>query len=269
MDQDSGMFVMQQISNPNSYVVAIRGTNSKAWDDWLKEDFDVFFTKYWRRGSEARISQATYNGIHLLLNKLIPGIGLPSAGQSITAFLRSISTQRVTISFTGHSLGGALAPTLALWFKERQGQPQGWDPNNSAAVSCTSFAGATAGNVEFADYSNRQFSDNPIHRIHNTNDMVPHAWNRHSMEQIAMLYSCAGIELSEDLKWLLDVAILSTECRNYTQIDRSCPITLPVDPQKGDHFLGQVSYQHNQSYPQIILGDASGKHLLKVTSKFS
>ena len=176
-EQDSGMFVVQQISNSTNYVLAIRGTNAKALEDWLKEDFDVLPMKDWSGCKGAKISKATDNGIQLLLHKLTPDTGLPAAGQSITEFLQRISSQPITISFTGHSLGGALAPTLALWFKEKQ---ESWDTKGHATISCTAFAGATAGNDTFADYSNTLFKDNPIRRIHDTNDIVPHAWNKES-----------------------------------------------------------------------------------------
>ena len=260
--QDSGMFVMQQISNPTNYVLAIRGTNAKALEDWIWDDFDVIAMKDWPGQDGAKISQATHNGIHLLLNKLIPDCGLPGEGQSIAEFLESISSRPITISFTGHSLGGALAPTLALLFKEQQDQ---WDSNCHAAIHCTAFAGATAGNAQFAEYSNSLFKDNPIRRIHDVNDVVPHAWNKHSMEQIATLYTEAGIDLSWGLKFILDVVIKATEDKYYTQIDNSLPITLRIDPSQGNSFFKQAGYQHDQSYPRVILGDAAGRNLLNLT----
>lgn len=88
------------------------------------------------------------------------------------------TTHTITISFTCHSLRGALAPTLALWFKEKQ---DSWTTQGHAVISCTAFAGATAGNAKFANYSNTLFKDNPIRRIHDTNEMVPHAWSKESL----------------------------------------------------------------------------------------
>jgi len=266
-EQDSGMFVAQQISNPDNVVVAIRGTNGKALEDWWKEDFEVLSMSDWAGVSGAKISQATQNGIDLLLNKLIPDEGLPAAGQSITEFLQSLSDKPVNIGFTGHSLGGALSPTLALWFAERQGQCDNWDPNSNATITCTAFAGATAGNAEFANYSNDQFSANPIRRIHNVNDMVPHAWDKTEMDKIASLYDGAHIDLDWEFKLLLDGIILATKGHHYTQINHSLPVAFDIDLSQGDSFFTQASYQHYQSYPRIILGDTAGKEFLDVIHK--
>lgn len=267
--QDSGMFVIQQISNPSNYVLAIRGTNYDAWEDWFKEDFEVLCMKKWSRASGAKISKATNNGIELLLNlkNAIPAPPESKSNQSITEFLTSISTKPITISFTGHSLGGALAPTLALWFRERQGEFKGWDPKNNAVISCTAFAGATAGNATFANYSNIQFRDNPIRRIHDTNDVVPHAWNKQSMGQIAHLYSNTEMQIGFSLKLLLWLAILLTKHNNYTQIGNSIPITLGVDGKcDRNTFKKQATYQHDYSYPLIILGQDAGNNLWDLIS---
>lgn len=59
-----------------------------------------------------------------------------------------------SVCFTGHSLGGALAPTLALYMRNNQGT---WDPQGKAVVTTISFAGPSAGDAEFASYFDAQF----------------------------------------------------------------------------------------------------------------
>ena len=123
--QDNMMFVTRQKSDPSNYIVAIRGTNAIAKLDWIMEDFDVWKKVTWELPKDKKvqgtpkISAATDNGIQTLLdkNKMSPCQGLPGEGMGIIEFLTSISNQKCNIMFTGHSLAGALAPTLALYFK--------------------------------------------------------------------------------------------------------------------------------------------------------
>lgn len=262
--QDSGMFVARQISDPSNHVVAIRGTNSMAILDWVMEDFEVGAMKDWPGSEGAKISKATEDGIELLRNKLVPAKGLPGECDDIETFLGSIAQGGAKVSFTGHSLGGALAPTLALHFKEKQGQIDGWDQECKVDISCTAFAGATAGNDVFATYSNSQFASNPIRRIHNTNDIVPHAWNKQTMKSMKSLYKDKDAKLGMGLilRGTLNLAICWTKHRHYTQIDNSIPITFPVDGTKGDNFMFQAAYQHISSYPVTILGESAGNELL-------
>ncbi|WP_045855550.1 lipase family protein [Teredinibacter purpureus] len=266
--QDSGMFVARQISAPNNYYVAIRGTNATATLDWIFEDFDVLGMKDWPGAPSAKISNATHNGVHLLLDKLVPDSGLPGEKQCITTFLTGLTQTPVNICFTGHSLGGALAPTTALHFKDSQGVVGGFDPDSNATISCTAFAGATAGNAEFAAYSNRQFAKAPIRRIHNTNDVVPHAWEKSTLEQMPNLYDSISIKLDEKYKILLDLIIVATENKHYTQIETSVPITFPLDASQGDQYFSQAGYQHDHSYPLIVLGNEQGQAFLTLVDSY-
>lgn len=266
--QDSGMFVVQQLSQPENYVVAIRGTNSKALEDWLKEDLDVLAMTDWPQAANAKISNATNNGINILLDKLIPDAGLPAAGMSISSFLQSINDKAVKVNFTGHSLGGALAPTMALYFKQTQGQAGAWDPSGNVVIGCTSFAGATAGNLPFADYSNTLFNTRPCRRIHNTNDIVPHAWNKSTLEELKTLYDSAGIEMDWELKAVLDVVIASSEEKQYTQIDDSLAFTFPIDKSQGNNYFSQAAFQHDKSYPLAILGNEAGSAFMKLLASY-
>lgn len=264
--QDSGMFVAQQISNPVNYVVAIRGTNSKAFEDWLKEDFDVLARKHWPEATGAKISHATHNGLHLLVHHLIPDSGLPGAGQTIEEFLQSIAGRRISLSFTGHSLGGALAPTLALFFKQSQSQAGGWDPDSNVTVTCTAFAGSSAGNVQFADYSNGQFGANPCRRIHNTHDIVPRAWNRKTFRGLKTIYDSAGISMPTKAHIALDLFLLALTRKAYTQIDNSLSFEFPINKSLGDSYFKQVGFQHVKSYPLMILGHEAGTKFIDLVN---
>lgn len=254
--QDNMMFVSRRISEPVNYIVGIRGTNGTAWLDWLEEDLDVLEKVDWKlpAGKTAKgtpkISEATDTGFYALLNKMKPESGLPGSGLDITAFLKTIvKNSKININFTGHSLGGALAPTLALWFKQSQGTASGWDPKGNASISITPFAGATAGNSDFATYSDRILGDS-CDRIHNTNDVVPHVWTSKTIKEIPELYSSIGIIPGKLKKWIIDqVADIIID---YKQINNSNPFTFPLNKEY-DSFTAQVSYQHVKSYPTYYM----------------
>jgi len=57
---------------------------------------------------------------------------------------------------TGHSLGGCLAGTFALYLKDNR---ESWDSSGTSRVCCITFAAPTAGNAAFAAYSDGQFTD--------------------------------------------------------------------------------------------------------------
>ena len=94
---------------------------------------------------------------------------------------------RVTV--TGHSKGGALAPTLALWLKETQtarGDNRGWDDSGQATIRCVTFAGPTPGNAAFAKRIESALPDH--HRIANDRDIVTHAWEKGQLAALGQLY---------------------------------------------------------------------------------
>ncbi len=254
--QDNMMFVSRQISDPANYIIGIRGTNGAAWLDWLEEDLNVLEMVDWRlpTGTTAKgspkISEATYTGFNILLNFMTPEKGIPGGGLDITSFLKKIvKHSKIKINFTGHSLAGALAPTLALWFKQSQGTVSGWDPNNDATITITPFAGATAGNSDFAEYSDSVLG-NSCDRIHNTNDIVPYAWVSKSIKEIPDLYSSIDITLSEIEKWIID--LVADFIEDFKQINNSNPFTFPLN-KKYDSFIEQVGYQHLKSYPKYFM----------------
>lgn len=258
--QDNMMFVAQQISAPCNYVVAIRGTNGLAMMDWIKEDFEVWRKEPWKLpvGSSAignpKISKATNTGLDALLNKMAPAQGLPSAGMNINDFLSGIANSGTTtntpinITFTGHSLAGALAPTLALWFKQQQGIQNSWDPNNNAIISTIPFAGATPGNADFAAYFDQQLGSRS-QRIWNTLDVVPHAWQEERLDEIPSLYQSAGIKTDEAFKLLLEAVKLTV--RGYQQQATDTPCTWTIQPDKTT-FASQAAVQHSDSYPMLL-----------------
>lgn len=188
-------------------------------------------------------------------SRLAPGTGLID-------FLRNVvrsSDTPVEIAVTGHSKGGALSSTLALWLAQRQGtedvrRRHRWDPDGAAKVTCWSFAGPTAGNSEFARMSDDLIGDD-CHRIANRLDLVPHAWQvRPSQEAEGFYLENApdlygrGIHKIKGLGTLARAVAADVGPLDYRHVGKHVTVLDgDVDPQR-TLFTEQVAYQHMGGY---------------------
>lgn len=156
--QDNLMFAAQNQSDPSQIVIAVRGTNFVADLDWLMEDFDIHQTMNWPPGASvsnpagAMISESTSVGLQILFAMN------DATSMSLMSFLLKHTGSAIQLCVTGHSLGGCLASTLALYLKEN---PSVWDASGKSNVSCITFAAPTAGNAAFAAHSDSTFSGVP------------------------------------------------------------------------------------------------------------
>ncbi len=179
-------------ANLAMYVVAIAATNPASLFDWLKEDADVAPSKMvaWPPtlpysagpaqlpdNSKPYISAGTTIGISNLLTQMT------SNGQSLQKFLAGKANSNDTLIFTGHSLAGALSPTVAMFL---YGDPasSGWKN-----IYVQPSAGASPGNAAFADLFAKTYPAFTVPNctgpwdtwnvdFTNTQDVVPHAWNQ-------------------------------------------------------------------------------------------
>lgn len=194
-----------------------------------------------------------------------PGVRVEvPGGAELLPFLKgavaSHGGDEVDVIVTGHSKGGALAPTLALWLAERQGAegPVGeqWDAPRNAVVHCYSYAGPTAGNLAFANRSNRILGAR-CHRYANPFDVVPHAWMREDLRKIPSLYA-GTVPPMPVLTDLLAVVDGLTRSLEYTQINTlTAPdASLPGFARKADGtrsvFVDQLIHQHMDAYVQAF-----------------
>jgi hypothetical protein len=231
-------------ANLSAYVVAIAATNFKSIYDWAKEDGDVSPEKMARWPLTVpfderkhapftpplppAISAATARGVSILLTKLNdPGKG------SIQNFLASRVSDNETLIFCGHSLAGALSPTLALHL---YGQPakSGWKQ-----VLVLPTAGATPGNSEFAALFSAAYPPvgsgvNAAYGNWNTDyanarDVVPHAWNqldkviitRDDKGKYLSMYGVMDKLMGESISW--EISRLQAEVKDgyYTNLTQS------------------------------------------------
>jgi hypothetical protein len=171
-------------------------------------------------------------------------------GSTLKQFLSRYGANagKYDIYVTGHSKGGALSSTLALWLADTQG-PQNdpaeqWDPQKHASLHCYSFAGPTAGNAEFAAHSDVALQD--CHRIWNPNDVVPHAFIPDQLTGLSQRYGLQGLEKTVCDELTAQVAN-AVQALDYRQI---CKSGSPIDCTlvAGLPLLAQIVHQHLDSY---------------------
>ncbi|MEN9847977.1 MAG: hypothetical protein RL368_717 [Pseudomonadota bacterium] len=268
-------FVAQSRSDPSNYIVATRGTISDNLWEWLVEDFDAHFTAWVTPEPitpTAYISQATMTALKIVLNT-VPSTAtpagyapLPQAGVSLVDYLARIIQENsaVNLQFTGHSLGGAIAAGLALWFKQTQGTtplPHNdiyhpmplWDKNAVAKLSCVTFAGASLGEKVFNRYFEQHFGNNYV-RVYNTNDVVPHGFAE--LHKLPNLY---GPKIRMNFAERLSLGTLQSivnieQCRvrsTYENLPNPKPFTCPIESLL-PFYGAQLGFQHINAYQQLF-----------------
>lgn len=248
----NAMYVAHSLDRPSRYVVAVAGTNPTSLFDWLVEDLLVQVQVPWiyalPSAPAAKISLGTAVGLTILQNAK-PSGARPNAGQSLQDFLSGLTTTPVELWTTGHSLGGALAPTLALWLKNIQPL---WNPAGDAQISTMPTAGPSAGNSAFSRYSDRVL---PATRFVNSLDVVPHAWNETTLAQLKTIYA-PSIPESTEIDTLVDRLMMKAAAGDYLSIQPNSPpfkgeinqkIINPQSPPAINYFI-QVAYQHVNAY---------------------
>ncbi|HEY6321754.1 MAG TPA: lipase [Thermoanaerobaculia bacterium] len=262
---DNVMFVVRGTDPTGApqLVVAIAGTNPYAVLDWIVEDFFVSIEVFWKSAFalDRMISTGTFIGLSALQTmtpsgSLPGGTSQPGAGLTLQNFLATQVGAPIAITVTGHSLGGALAPTLALWLNDTRAD---WDPAGNASLSVLASAGPTAGNQGFAAYSDAQIGPR-ITRVHNPLDVVPHAWARPDLLQVAGLYAPA-IQPDVLLDGFQATALAISALGSYTQINANAPalpgatinaaIIVPGATAFAN-FFAQLAYQHVDAYYTLL-----------------
>ena len=245
----NSMYVAHNLDQPSRYAVAIAGTNPVSLFDWFIEDFLVALQIPWEfAGGAGSISLGTAIGLSILLRSK-PGGNRPSAGLRLFDFLAALPGKDIDLTFTGHSLGGALSPVLALVFHDTRPL---WDAHEKAHLHAMATAGPTAGNSRFAAYLDHHL---PVTRFWNSLDIVPHAWNQGLLDQLPGLYAP---EIPEDLAvdLLVGMAKAAALVGDYQQIrQHALPFagtvkTSLIDPRKSTlfNYLFQELYQHVTAY---------------------
>ena len=260
---DSLMLITQNVNKPQEFIVSVRGMNPASLSTWLFQDLWIYEQYPWKSSDapkDAKISQGMHTGLKILANlkpdshKNVPGHG------TILDFFTEVlkkSTEKVTIVFTGHSLGATLASTLALWFQE---QVAYLFCDRMPLIYVYSYAGPTAGNKEFAEYSSRVLGEHCL-RYQNYLDITSYFWNKKSLSKVPYIY-CPEIK-ANFLQWIIfKFAYVAIRDKGYMQIENSMNIKSQIDKSKKD-FWAQVDFQHHDPFIKrfIELASKEGKKL--------
>lgn len=160
-------FLFAATDGGGQVVVAIRGTYPNPFSEayWHDGSQDSPFGTMveWPGAPGAKISAGTATGLANLLALR------DASGKTLIDFVAALPAA-TAVTVTGHSLGGTLAPVLAL--RLAGGAPQ-------RAVAATSFAGLTPGNAAFAAlFGAGSRLAGRVRRVYNTLDTVSYGWDR-------------------------------------------------------------------------------------------
>ncbi len=159
--QENMLYVVNK-AGTSDYVIATRGTNFGSQVDWFLEDFEVMNTMKWPiPGAQSNcqagsaISESTSIGMAIQTDS---SLMVDSHGVGLLEFLKTTTEKlgSINVCVTGHSLGGVLSNTLALYLTEN---PNLWDTSGHSIVSCISFAAPTGGNELFAKNAIKVFKE--------------------------------------------------------------------------------------------------------------
>lgn len=251
---DDNMWYVARNSVTGEYVIAIRGTNFDAVLDWIVEDFWISFHKTWPYGSISGLDPKIADGTALAIDKLLsvaPAAGIPGAGLSLPQFLRmQAAAAPITVTVSGHSLGGCLSSTLALALKDTT---TSWSPRHAPTVRSWSFAGPTAGNADFAVYTDRRLGGS-LHRWVNTLDVAPLAWNETTLDDALWIYENHGLWPSLGEIALFGLAKTLALGGHYTQpsvgtVTRNGDFNITPAYQS---YAAQADWQHTWGYAAIL-----------------
>lgn len=196
-----------------TYVVAIAGTNPLGANALLFQDLDVLpkNMKAWPptqtsdtppqlswtsapnpASTQPALAEGTSEGLERLFELEAVSSTSPKTPVTLQAFLKGVEDPEATLIFTGHSLGGALSPMLALLlYPQPSVKPSPWQN-----VYILPTAGPTPGNQGLADIFKQAYPPQPISvytpggkiggfaqftfwnkNYANVHDVVPRAWN--------------------------------------------------------------------------------------------
>lgn len=192
------------------YVLSISGTNNVSAYDWLYIDLKATSMFPWPQPIQGQNNQSAFSNASSSSysttdttvtnsgNYISTGMALGmkdllitmtgAGGKTLIEYLRTNVTNDSTaeLAVTGHSMGGALAPCVALSLKDNQSY---WDSAGIFTITAYPFAGPSPGNANFAGYFSTTIGAENFHGWYNTNDAAPCVFNTATMNAISSMYN--------------------------------------------------------------------------------
>jgi hypothetical protein len=272
--------VMYVAANADSsvYLIGIAGTSPNSKYDINQEDLAVQDTVAWSAafpslpkysqpsGLNPYLSVGTALGVNNLLGMV------DSSSQTLLEFLQSLPSstigKKATLIFAGHSLAGALSPSLALGFFNPNGGVLSLSNWENVYVYPT--AGPTPGNADFGAYLASVFPPtapgSKAYQVWNSNvmntiDVVPHAWEISMLNMITTLYPTSWyvppLKLTAAVAYAKKLSGMggATLAGPYVQFE-SQPLTGTYQGDKKvanfAQFEAQALYQHTKAYDVLL-----------------
>lgn len=266
---ENAMFVAQALdTNDNplpEYVVAIAGTNKSSVYDWFSEDLNPTPIN-WPYVTNPQQPMQITTGDNLGLSNVLALTSSTSTSPSATVqqFLAGLQNKNtISLSFTGHSLGGALAPLMTLALMDPNSTlntSNNVSLNEWASVYLLATAGPSIGDGNFVSYFQTTLgaTGNASSFIWNANDVVPHAWNEATLMQLTSPQNIYNLTLdpSKCLAKTLQNMQQKAKPYSYTQFQSVPAFTGPLQSytrgivawSPESEFLAQLAYQHINAY---------------------
>ncbi len=216
---DGNLMYVCRNKTGSQWCVVVRGSMTDPeteafWIDWFEQDLvtlamvDLPFGSNYNNG--AQIAWGTLQGFEDLQD-----MQDVNTGTYLVDFLKAnVPIGPASIVVIGHSLGGCLSSVLAPYLYEELCR------STNQPVNCiipVTFAAPTAGDNNFAAYSNSLSNNNP-YRCLNDLDVVPHSWSLDGLNWTMNSYSPSPV--IDDFMWgLVDSTwwLLYEGSYDYTQ----------------------------------------------------
>jgi hypothetical protein len=204
---------------------------------------------------QPKISQATFNGLHALSSAVTrrgdwfnnsPTKMCLTISEMIGHKLQELAGKQappIELSITGHSLGGALAPTVGLWLADTQAS---WDPEDRVTLDVYAFAGPSPGNGSFANHFHEMFG-NRYHGIVNHHDIVTKGWALQSTREIPKTYA-PTIKANLPARMFFEALALPLRRTDYEPLTPGPQSFTGALASHLSTFWPQAVYQHSVAY---------------------
>jgi hypothetical protein len=261
-------------ADTGEYSVVFRGTNPVSPAEWLLQDFQIQRQVPWMQllvGSapaDALISEGTATAVKLRC-ALHPADGVKGHESNLIEALVGIlerSEGRCVVHFTGHSLGGVLAPVMALWFADYLAATGRDDLARKLDLDVCGFAAPTAGNQAFNAYCGLRLQK--CARYANDLDIATLAWDEATLSRLPSLYR-PDIGMQPITASMYKASMDLARAMDYAQPGGRVTVPSRVVPARGGLYLLEAIYQHSMPYLDMLLPQRKAMILSEVFQPLS